>query len=157
MRPYMANMPSYLDTEPDLGEHESIAAAYPAESYLVASEDPETGNRTFRFETPAREPIEFDDETRATLFADLFAALGGFRIKEGLGEYGIPVTVAAAGKPAIASYMYAVWGQSATKIASTLKLDRETVIQYFDRIRSRAGDARERSDESDSPPPGEAA
>lgn len=150
-------MPSYLDTEPDLGENESIAATYPAESYLVRWDDPEGGDPTFRFETPAREPIEFDDETRATLFADLFTALGGFRISEGLGEYGIPVTVAAAGKPAIASYMYAVWEQSATTIASTLKLDRETVIQYFDRIRSRAEEAKERADESDSPPPGEAA
>ena len=150
-------MPSYLDTEPDLGEHETMAAEYPAESYLVREEDPETGDASFRFVTPAREPIEFDDETRARLFGDLFTALGGFRIKEGLGEYGIPVTVAAAGKPAIASYMYAVWGQSATKIASTLKLDRETVIQYFDRIRSRAEEQKSRHDESDSPPPGEAA
>jgi len=149
-------MPTYLDTEPDLGDHESIAAEYPAESYLVRRDDPETEASSFRFVTPAREPIEFDDETRATLFADLFTALGGFRIKEGLGEYGIPVTVAAAGKPAIASYMYAVWGQSATKIASTLKLDRESVIQYFERIRSRAEEAKSRSDESDSPPPGEA-
>ena len=150
-------MPSYLDTEPDLGEHESIAAKYPAESYLVRRDDPEGDDPTFRFVTPARQPLEFDDETRAELFADLFTALGGFRIKEGLGEYGIPVTVAAAGKPAIASYMYAVWGQSATKIAATLKLDRETVIQYFDRIRARAEEAKERVDDSDSPPPGEAA
>lgn len=150
-------MPSYLDTEPDLDDHESIHAKYPAESYLVRRDDPEGGDPTFRFVTPAREPIEFADETRATLFADLFTALGGFRIKEGLGEYGIPVTVAAAGKPAIASYMYSVWEQSATKIAATLKLDRETVIQYFDRIRSRAAEAKEQVDESDSPPPGEAA
>ncbi|MFB6267203.1 MAG: hypothetical protein ABEI31_06055 [Halodesulfurarchaeum sp.] len=149
-------MPSYLDTEPDLDEHESIEAAYPSESYLVRREDPEEDGVSFRFVTPAREPITFDDETRATLFADLFTALGGFRIKQGVGEYGIPVTVAAAGKPAIASYMYAVWGQSATQIASTLKLDRETVIQYFDRIRSRAADEKERADESETPP-GEAA
>ena len=150
-------MPGYLDTEPDLGEHESIFAEYPSESYLVERDDPDTEGATFRFVTPAREPIEFDDETRATLFADLYTALGGFRIKEGLGEYGIPVTVAAAGKPAIASYMYAVWEQSATQIASTLKLDREAVIQYFDRIRARAAEEKERADDSDSPPPGEAA
>jgi len=150
-------MPGYLDTEPDLAENESIHARYPAETYLVRQEDPEAEVVTFRFVTPARGPIEFDDETRATLFADLFTALGGFRVKEGIGEYGIPVTVAAAGKPSIASYMYAVWGQSATQIASTLELDRETVIKYFSRIRAMAEEERERADESDSPPPGEAA
>lgn len=150
-------MPSYLDTEPDLDEGETIVEAYPAESYLVRREDPDGGDPTFRFVTPARQPVEFDEETRATLFGDLFTALGGFRIKKGVGEYGIPVTVAAAGKPAIASYMYAVWGQSATKIASTLKLDRETVVQYFDRIRSRAEEEKEQADDSDGPPPGEAA
>ncbi|MFB6113514.1 MAG: hypothetical protein ABEJ58_05360 [Halodesulfurarchaeum sp.] len=149
-------MPKYLDTEPDLGEHESIAAEYPAETYLVRQEEPEGSGATFRFETPAREPIEFGDETRATLFADLYTALGGIRIGEGVGEYGIPVQVAAAGKAAIASYMYAVWEQSATQIAGTLDVDRETVIRYFERIRARAEDEKEQYEGSETPP-GEAA
>ncbi|MFB6132522.1 MAG: hypothetical protein ABEJ44_03855 [Halanaeroarchaeum sp.] len=106
-------MPSYLNTEPDLDVHEEIIEEYPSESYLVRSDDPAVAMPTFRFHTPARPIIEFDDEERARLFADLYLALGGFRIKEGVGPNGIPVTVATSGKAAIASYMFSVWGEDA--------------------------------------------
>ncbi|MFB6133376.1 MAG: hypothetical protein ABEJ55_00110, partial [Halanaeroarchaeum sp.] len=84
-------MPSYLNTEPDLGEHDSIVEEYPSETYLVRKDDPESALTTFRFHTPARPTIDFDDEERARRFADLYLALGGFRIKEGVGPNGIPV------------------------------------------------------------------
>ena len=145
-------MPSYLNTEPDLDEHESIHETYPSESYLVKRDDPEGSVPTFRFHTPARPIIEFDDEERARLFADLYLALGGFRIKAGVGPNGIPVTVAAAGKAAIASYMYAVWGKTPTEIATTLEQDRNRILGYFDQIRSRADDVIAEADEADSPP-----
>ncbi|MGM0399093.1 MAG: hypothetical protein ACQEQY_08900 [Halobacteriota archaeon] len=145
-------MPSYLNTEPDLDEHESIVEEYPSESYLVRRDDPEGSVPTFKFHTPARPIIEFDDEDRARLFAALYLALGGFRIKEGVGPNGIPVTVAASGKAGIASYMYSVWGKTPTEIANTLEQDRNRVLGYFDQIRSRAEDVIEAADEAASPP-----
>ncbi|UWG48826.1 Uncharacterized protein HSRCO_2564 [Halanaeroarchaeum sp. HSR-CO] len=145
-------MPSYLNTEPDLDENESIVEEYPSESYLVRRDDPEGSVPTFTFHTPARPIIEFDDEDRARLFADLYLALGGFRIKEGVGPNGIPVTVASSGKAGIASYMYSVWGKTPTEIANTLEQDRNRVLGYFDQIRSRADDVIEAADEAASPP-----
>ncbi|MFB6093884.1 MAG: hypothetical protein ABEJ77_02960 [Halanaeroarchaeum sp.] len=145
-------MPSYLNTEPDLGEHETIVEEYPSESYLVKRDDPEGSMPTYSFHTPARPVIEFDDEERARLFASLYFSLGGFRIKEGVGPNGIPVTVAASGKAAIASYMYAVWAKTPTEIAATLEQERDRVMGYFDQIESRAEDVFEEADEASSPP-----
>ena len=145
-------MPSYLNTEPDLDEHESILEEYPSESYLVRRDDPEGSVPTVQFHTPARPIIEFDDEDRARLFADLYLALGGFRIKEGVGPNGVPVTVASSGKSAIASYMYSAWGKTPTEIAKTLEQDRERVLDHFEQIRSRADDVVAEADDADSPP-----
>jgi len=145
-------MPSYLNTEPDLDEHESILEEYPSETYLVRSDDPDEEMPSFRFHTPARPTVDFSDEDRARLFGDLYIGLEGFRIKEGVGEKGIPVTVAAAGKAAIAAYMFSMWAMSPTEIAATLEVDRDRVLGYFDQIRSRAAEVVEAADETDSPP-----
>ena len=145
-------MTSYLNTEPDLDEHEVIVEEYPSESYLVRKDDPQGSVPTFQFHTPARPIIEFDDEDRARLFADLYLALGGFRIKAGVGPNGVPVTVATSGKAAIASYMYSAWGETPTEIASTLEEDRNRILRYFEQIHSRAEDVIEESDDAGSPP-----
>ena len=130
-------MPSYLNTEPELDENESIYQQYPAEVYLVEREDPETGESTFQFHAPARDHVTFDDEERATLFAELYTVLDGFRI-EGIGERGIPVNVATSGTPAVTAYMYAAWGEMPTQISQTIEGDRETVLNYLDKISSEA-------------------
>lgn len=130
-------MSSYLNTDPDLGEHESILESYPAESYLVVRDDPEEG-RTFQFHAPAREPITFDEEERARLFADLYIVVDGFRVKEGVGEKGIPVNVATGGGKAIAAYMYAAWGSTPSQIAQIIDANRQTVLDFIEQVRADA-------------------
>lgn len=129
-------MVSYLNTDPDLGEHESILREYPAEVFLVERVHPEEG-RTFRFHAPVRDPVTFEDEDRARLFADLYTAVDGFRI-EGVGEGGIPVNVATSGTAAVAAYMYAAWGRTPTQIAQTIDSNRQNVLEYFERIKRQA-------------------
>jgi hypothetical protein len=124
----------YLDAVPELDEYEEIVEEYPHDTYLIRRDDPDAEGTTWRFETLARDPIEFDDEKRARLFADLFLSLGGFRIKKGVGERGIPLAVASEGKPAIAAYVYAVWEMPPWEIAKSLGLGRETVINAFEQI-----------------------
>ncbi|MDR5672112.1 hypothetical protein RH858_02945 [Halalkaliarchaeum sp. AArc-GB] len=129
-------MTSYLNTDPDLDEYESILREYPADVFLVERDHPEEG-RSFRFHAPVREAVTFADEDRARLFADLYTAVDGFRIG-GVGEGGIPVNVAVAGTAEIAAYMYAAWGQTPTQIAQTLDSNRQNVLEYFERVNDRA-------------------
>lgn len=144
-------MSSYLNTEPDLDETETIIESYPAESYLVLRDDPENG-QTYRFFAPAREAKTFKDEERARLFADLYLVVDGFRVKDGVGEKGIPVNVAASGKPAIAAYMYAVWGSTPTHIAQKIDTNRQTVLDYIEQIRQTAAGVIEDTSEPETPP-----
>ena len=130
-------MPSYLNTEPELGDGESILQKYPAEVYLVERKGADGGDSTFRFHAPARDPVTFDSEERARLFADLYTVVDGFRI-EGIGERGIPVNVATADTAAVAAYMYAKWGSTPTHISQTIGSDRESVLEFLERISTRA-------------------
>lgn len=145
-------MPSYLNTEPDLDEHESILEEYPAEIYLVERNDPAEDGSTYRFHAPAREAVTFDDEERARLFADLYTVLDGFRIRDDVGERGIPVNVATAETAAIAAYMYSAWGSSPTEIAQTIEGTRETVLEYLEAIRKEAESTREGRTDPETPP-----
>lgn len=145
-------MPSYLNTEPELDEHESILAEYPAESYLVERTHPDEGGPTYKFHAPARDPVTFSDEQRARLFADLYTVVDGFRIKEDVGERGIPVNVATSETAAIAAYMYSAWESSPTQIAQTIEGNRETVLEYFEQIRAEAAElTQEKTDGETSP------
>lgn len=144
-------MSSYLNTEPELDDNESILESYPAESYLILRDDPDEG-RSYRFHAPAREPIAFDDEERARLFADLYLVVDGFRVKKGVGEKGIPVNVAASGPPAIAAYMYAAWESTPTEIAQTLSADRQTVLDFIEQITDDAAQIIEDTDEPETLP-----
>lgn len=144
-------MSSYLNTEPDLDDHESILESYPAECYLVVNEDPDVGPN-FRFHAPARKPITFEDEDRARLFAELYIVTDGFRIKEGVGERGIPVNIATSKSPAIAAYMYAAWGSTPSEIARRINADRETVLSYIGEIRTKADKIVEGTEEPDTVP-----
>lgn len=144
-------MSSYLNTEPDLDEHESILQSYPAESYLIVREDPDEGS-SFRFYAPAREPITFEDEERARLFADLYIVVDGFRVKKGVGEKGIPVNVATGGAPAIAAYMFAAWESTPTQIAQTIDANRQTVLGFIEQIHNKAEEIIDEAEESETPP-----
>lgn len=143
-------MPSYLNTEPELGEGESILRRYPAEVYLIEDRSSDGDDVSVRFHAPAREQVTFENEDRALLFADLYTALDGFRIS-GTGDRGVPLNVATSGNSAIAAYMYAAWGSSPTQIAQSIDTDRQTVLGYFEAIRNRAEDVIEAWDESQTP------
>ena len=131
-------MSSYLNTEPELGDGESILREYPAEVYVIERHG-DGGEPTYEFHAPAREPMTFEDEERALLFADLYTVVDGFRI-EGTGDRGIPVNVATADSAAVAAYMYAAWGSTPTQITQTTDADRQTVLKYIDQISTRAAD-----------------
>ena len=130
-------MPSYLNTEPELDDGDSILQRYPAEVYVIERAGSDEGESTYQFYAPAREPVTFDDEERARLFAELYTVVDGFRI-DGTGERGIPVNVATFGSAAIATYMFSAWGSTPTQITQTIDADRQTVLAYFDRISERA-------------------
>ena len=144
-------MPSYLNTEPELDDSESILQKYPAEVYLVERKDADGEDPTIRFHAPARDPVTFDSEERARLFADLYTVVDGFRI-EGIGERGIPVNVATADTAAVAAYMYAKWGSTPTQISQTIGSDRQTVLEFLERISTRAERMIDESSEAETTP-----
>lgn len=91
----------------------------------------------FRVESPMNPTQTFADEKRARLWATLSAALDGFRVEE-VGTRGVPFEVADAGRPELATYLYADWGDSTRHIARRMEVDRETVWTYFNRVRRKA-------------------
>lgn len=88
--------------------------------------------------------VRFTVETkrRALLAAALLETFDGDALQEP-GKYtsgkplaqGVPVAVAAAGKPAIATWLF-VRGRSVADVADALDVSRDTVLRYFSRIRA---------------------
>lgn len=131
--------------EPDEREHK------PPEAYrrtIIGTEDlkliqdpSDQTPKSFRltYTAPFRGEVErhFEDGRRAVLYTSLLLSVGFFD-KDDVGDRGIPVDVALDGRPAIAAYLHAVWGEPTREIAGRMGVDVETVWDYWSQVRQRA-------------------
>jgi predicted DNA-binding protein (UPF0251 family) len=84
----------------------------------------------------------FESEKAARLYIDVWHVTRGFS-PSGVGERGIPPTVAQENDHTIAAYILATSGMDTAHTAEQMDVKRETIHQYTSRVRSRAEEARE--------------
>lgn len=123
-----------------LSEHETVLVELADGTRLVEIVDPDAyrDRYSYRIDTPD-ESHAVDDERRAKLWASLYALVDGFEPAGSRTRVeSIPLAVALEGKPAIASYLYAVNGLGSKQVADLLDVRRRTIWDYFSRLRHAA-------------------
>ncbi|TQR22543.1 hypothetical protein C9J85_03925 [Haloferax sp. wsp5] len=94
------------------------------------------GDTRYRFEAPDHEGVEFDDPEMATLYADVYFDVNGFR-EAGTGERGVPPTVY--GWPwALVAYVLTEAGVDVHWAASFYGEKPEILERYVSRVRKRS-------------------
>lgn len=127
-------------TQQVLADNENVLDEIGDGTRLVEIEDTETNqqNTKYRIETAFDEEYRLDDARRAKLWYALYALTGGFSKPDRRDD--VPLAIALEGRPAVATYMYAVGGHSSDTVADTIGVVQRTVWDYLSEIRS---DARE--------------
>jgi hypothetical protein len=134
-----------VDYQDTLSENETVIASRPFGVRLLGIEE-STGETEYRFEAPGQPDLVFYEEYRALLFIDLHTALDSFTIEK-VGTKGIPSQVAIAGKPYIAAYLVAKWGDRPQTAASRLGVEKQVVYNYISKVRDRAEEELQRQRE----------
>lgn len=88
----------------------------------------------------------FENPDKARLYADVYAAMGGFR-EEKTGERGVPPSVARAREDVLMAYLVAQPTMSTEWVARHYDLPEEQIRDYVRGVRDRAEQQREEADE----------
>lgn len=95
----------------------------------------------YRFEAPLHCGMTFEDRESATLYADVYFAVNGFR-EDGSGEIGIPPEIVQAGKDTMAAYLLAVPSTTDDWVASFYGTTPGELQKYVGWVRNRAEEIR---------------
>jgi hypothetical protein len=122
----------------DLHNQSNVVAAWEPGPTVIERDSAAPSSR-YAVESSMTATQYFQDEKRATLWATLALAVDGFHAED-VGPRGVPLAVADAGRPELATYLYAEWGHSTRQIAREMEVERETVWSYFNRVRAKVAD-----------------
>jgi hypothetical protein len=125
---------------------ESDADAELVEDYphgKIVREPNSTGADRYHFEVPLEGRMKsFENPGKARLYADVYAAMGGFR-EEKTGERGVPPSVARAREDVLMAYLVAQPTMGTTWVARHYDLPEEQIREYVRGVRERAEQQRE--------------
>jgi len=118
----------------------------------VVRVDREDEQPLYRFEAPMMKPkdsdnsLEWENPELAKLYAAVYVAVGTFR-EEKTGRRGIPPEVERDGREAVVAYLSTQRGMTTEWIEHFYDYDRERIYEYRSRIRARAEEQIEESEE----------
>lgn len=142
-----SSAPAANSTEPNAPE---ANVAEPVVEYVgdvrVVDVTADGAPERYRFEAPHHCGIEFEDCEAATLYADVYFEVNGFR-EEGSGELGIPPEIVQSGKDTMAAYLLALPATTDEWVASFYGTTPGELDKYVSWVRNRAEKIRERARE----------
>jgi hypothetical protein len=121
---------------------ESVYREYILGVRIVEVSSPDDEGPRYRFEAPEHRGVTFDDPETATLYADVYFDVNGFR-EEGTGERGIPPEIIQAGRDTLASYFLTQPRTDRNWVASFYGVKTTKVDRYVSWVRKRAEEIRE--------------
>lgn len=133
------NDPTSETTQDVLDEHERVLVELFDDSRLVEVEDPDSyrDRYSYRVETATGFEKTFEDGRRAKHMIALYALVDAFEEPAPF-PVAIPLDVVTAGRPAVATYLYAVREWSSEDVANALDVSRRTVWDYLYDVRQAA-------------------
>lgn len=141
---------SATTADPAQSNASAANAAEPVVEYVgdvrIVDVTADGGPERYRFEAPHHCGIEFEDCEAATLYADVYFEVNGFR-EEGSGELGIPPEIVQAGKDTMAAYLLALPATTDEWVASFYGTTPGELDKYVSWVRNRAEEIRERARE----------
>jgi len=96
----------------------------------------------YRFEAPLHTEVTFEDPELATLYADVYFDVNGFR-EEGTGDVGVPPEVVQAGKDTLAVYLLTQPHTTKDWVASFYGTTHPKIDRYVRWVTERAEEIRE--------------